>query len=79
MTRHRTEYKGLVVRRRPLQDKRFNDQTKEWRNLMRHVGRCIKSGGYVVLTTYVERKRRASDASSDIVERCDATLTWGDD
>lgn len=81
MTRHKTEYRGLIVRKyTPRQS--IIVYTDEWHALMRLVGECIKSSGCVTLTTYVEhyvRYRRESSPPFNVLERCNATLIWDDD
>jgi len=76
MTSRRTEYKGLVVREWTFRQTHIR-YTEAWYKLMRHVGKCIKQGGAVTLTTYVEHGRRSNDARR-IHERCDATLEWSE-
>ncbi len=76
MISRRTEYKGLVIRRWSYYRTHIL-YTKAYRKLMQHIGKCIKQGGAVTMTTYVEHRRRATDGG-DTHERCDATLDWND-
>lgn len=71
------EIRGLVMRRWNYRQTEIV-YTPEWRQLMRQVGKCIKVGGRVTLTTYVVWRRRKGDEGTDypVHERCNATLDW---
>lgn len=73
-TSRRTECRGLVVRHWTHHNTHIK-YSDEWRALMRYIGQCIKSGGYVVLTTYLVPRHVVLNERT-VHERCDATLYW---
>lgn len=78
MTSQKTEVHGLAIRRwRHYKTRRKADElvyTSEYRRFMVWVGRCIKRGGAVTLTTYVVGGEHG--LPNEVYDKLDATLDW---
>ncbi len=80
MTSQKTEIRGLAIRRWHIYKVRWKDAnlfyTPQYRRFMVWVGRCIKRGGAVTMTTYVENERPVYGNNDAPYDKLDATLDW---
>ncbi len=80
MTSQKTEIRGLIIRRWHTHKSRYlGDRllySPQYRRFMVWVGRCIKRGGAVSMTTYVVNERPIHGNNDTVYDKLDATLDW---